>query len=141
MNSKTLNLEAIQLYTRGYVSSQVMDMPFATIEIALSYELDAMVMYLRRFVYGDYIDEQIITKSYNESVPATWWDAFKLSAINDGNPFFKKEKIKYRLITVTVDVALRDYWAFPDMPSKYYPKDLGKPVRMATFTETYRVHD
>ena len=134
---KLANLEAIGLYARSYISEQLMEMPFATIETALSNEMAAMVMTMKGYIYGDNIDERIITKSHVESVPETWWDAFKLSAIKNGNPFFKPERIKYRLVTVTVSVELKKYWAFPNLPRKYYPKDLGNPIPFATFEERY----
>ncbi len=45
-------------------------------------------------------------------VPATWWDSFKLAAIEAGNPFFDPAKVRYRTIrdrrVVTYSELLRD---------------------------------
>lgn len=52
------------------------------------------------------------------TTPASWWQAFKLSAIRDGNPFFDPGKVRYR--TETRGVRLSVTWSmrtgFPEMP-------------------------
>ena len=130
-------LEAIQMYGRVYISEQLLEMPFAKIEVALSNEMAAVCMNIRGYIYGDNIDERTIVRE--TKVPATWWQAFKLSAIRDGNPFFNHHKIIYQRVRLVVD--MKKYWVFPEIDPSYYPEKLGKPIPFIGMIEQYYTHD
>jgi hypothetical protein len=67
------------------------------------------------------------TTGYTYKTPASWWQSFKLSAINDGNPFFKSAGVRWVEKTVTKTHML------PFSTKAIYPEaninaKLGKPV-------------
>jgi len=115
------------------ISEKLLEMPFATISHAFDLEMHSLIFDFKGYIYGENIDEQEIVRE--KKTPKTWWDAFKVSAINDGNPFFNPHKIKYT--TVRVAVELKKYWIFPELPKDRYPESLGKPIPFATMYEKY----
>lgn len=94
---------------------------------------DAMIVELRAHIYG-HRHKPIRTSATRTIVttqPSSWWQAFKLSAIESGNPFFAAEKIKYAMTGHRLDVtaSATPFTAFPDLP---YPvqKAWGAPVEI-----------
>ncbi len=45
--------------------------------------------------------------------PATWWDAFKLKAISQGNPIFDPQKIKYATTKAASRRVMKTVRVFP----------------------------
>lgn len=83
---------------------------------------DRLRYQLESYVMANQLESQ--TAMHRERVPATWWDAFKLSAIGDGNPFFDPEKVKYRNIELHTEYRV---WAtFPECEIEF-PDTLGRP--------------
>lgn len=78
-------------------------------------------------------------------VPATWWDAFKLHAIEvSGNPFFRHDKIKWKtvsntervdesvqLVTKAISVDLH-----PDRNFALPREQWGRPIKAFVDVET-----
>lgn len=65
-------------------------------------------------------------------VPASWWQAFKLSAIRDGNPFFDPEKVRFADAPVSGHVVInveRDVvWPDSDFTVDAMTQHYGTPV-------------
>jgi hypothetical protein len=63
-------------------------------------------------------------------VPASWWQAFKLSAIRDGNPFFDIDRVRWAHApvhgTVVVSAWRTLVWPDMDIPMPQY----GHPVEL-----------
>lgn len=88
-----------------------------------------------------------ISISIDMRVPATWWDAFKLHAIEvSGNPFFNPKKIKWkverrkRTDTVTLITKAISADLHPDRNFRLPPDKYGKPIQvfLNPYTEVER---
>lgn len=60
--------------------------------------------------------------------PASWWQAFKLSAIGDGNPFFDPAKVRMatRRHRMRVELQHQRHLVWPDAPLQM--RRYGEPV-------------
>lgn len=119
--------------TAMLTAAQMEEMPKMELNTWLDNTINGMVVELRTIVHGHFHPTE--TREVNEHIyyntPATWWQAFKLSAIEGGNPFFNPKKIKWTVhrVDFSASIDLRPFTAFPEMP--WVPPDsLGKPVKI-----------
>lgn len=97
-----------------------------------------MVMELHAMVTGlkQAGGPQIEYRTFEFKAPATWWDAFKLAAIEAGNPFFDPDKVRYRTERKTwhMEVTPKRLVTWPNPPT--FPNGWGPRIEIPLAPDT-----
>jgi hypothetical protein len=93
----------------------------AVLDVGEDYFRNQLMYRLTSYVMAHQLEKQTATNSVQ--VPSSWWQAFKLSAIEDGNPMFRRHKVKMR--TLTIEAHFTAWAGFPECTMEF-PKELGR---------------
>ncbi len=116
LNLTRVELERRRVAAATYVSRHAhRDVMDDVIYDRLMYRVESHVM-------ANQLDAQ--TATAGARVPATWWQHFKLDAIKWGNPFFRKDRIKYA--EVSMSAHFKAWATFPESTIDF-PPTLGRP--------------
>lgn len=126
----TIDLTMRQIYARKAMSGHMIaKLPMAKLATYLDAFVDDLFATLSAHVLGHETGSETFTETLVTEQPESWWQAFKLSAIEWGNPFFDPDKVRIKQTAHTVTVKATAFTAFPELPF-VAPDNWGAHVQM-----------